>query len=100
MEKWCNNRLTVLGPRATLQRFVKSHWDRRLHARHIELLENSPRRFVSTFETDEPPLPALRGLSRRWPDLLMFLDYRVEAERIKGLAKIQKEQLQNCLFSY
>ncbi len=100
MEKWCNNRLTVLGPRASLQRFMKSNWDRRLHARHAKLMENSPQRFVGVFETDEPPLVALRALSRRWPELCLFLDCEVEAQGIKGLAMARGGQVQHCQFSY
>lgn len=100
MDKWCNNRLTVLGPRASLQRFMKSNWDRRLHARHAKLMENSPQRFVGVFETDEPPVVALRALSGHSPELCLFLDYEVEAQRIKGLAKAQGGQMHYCQFSY
>ncbi len=91
MDKRCNNRLTVLRPKGDLQRFLRSKWDRRLHARHGEWMENSPRRFVCLFETDEPFLEDLRRLSRHWPNLAFLLDCEVEAERVKGLAKASAE---------
>ena len=100
MDKWCNNRLTVLGPKPDLQRFLKSKWDRQVHARHGEWLENFPRRFVCQFETDEPPLKELRGLSRRWRRLVFLLDYEVESERQKGLAKAKVGRLDQCAFSH
>ncbi len=65
MDKWCNNRLTVLGPKRQVQQFVNSNWGRRLHARHGEMTENFPRRFVCVFDTNKPSLAALRALSRR-----------------------------------
>src|SRR5437868_3923003 len=48
--KW-NNRLTVLGAKAQVQRFQKSTWNTALGARHRELLENSPCRFACEFKT-------------------------------------------------
>ncbi len=100
MDKWCSNRLTVIGPEEDLRRFLRSIWGRRLHARHGELMENSPRRFVCVFDTQQPPLAELRSLSRRWPGLSLFLGYEVEAQGIKGLAKAQGGQMHYCQFSY
>ncbi len=95
MDKWCNNRLTVIGPKASLQRFLKSNWDQRLPARYTELMENSPQRFACHFETEELPLEALRRLSGHWVKLLLLLDYEVEAERTKGLAKASTGRLEH-----
>jgi hypothetical protein len=95
MDKWCSNRLTGLGPKADLQRFLKSKWDKRLGARHGEWLENSSRRFVCVFDTDECPLEALRRLCGRWPKLVFLLDYEVECERLKGLAKADLGRLEH-----
>jgi len=100
MDKWSNNRLTVVGPKAHVQRFLKSNWDQRLQARHRELWENSPGRFVCLFETDEPPLKSPRGLSRSFPRLIFLVDHEREAERIKGLAKIQDGEVQHFEISY
>ena len=96
----CNNRLTVLGSRAQVQRFQKSHWDRRLRARHCELLENSDRRFACQFETEALPVQSLQRLSRAWPGLTLLLDYEVEESRIKGLAKAKAGQLEHYEISY
>ena len=93
MDTWSNNRLTVLGPKAQLGRFLKGKWQQRLSARHGEWMENFPCRCVSIFETDEPPLESLQSLSRRWLRLTFLLDYEVEAERIKGLAKAKGGKL-------
>ncbi len=100
MDKWCSNRLTVLGSKRQVQQFVKSNWERRLHARHGELMENSPRRFVCLFETDEPPLEPLGALSLRWRELALLLDYEIEADRVKGLAIFRNGQMQYCQLSY
>ncbi len=100
MGKTCNNRLTVLGSKREVQRFVNSNWERRLHARHGELMEQSQGRFVCLFDTDEPPLASLRALSRRWPGLCLFMEYEVEAQRIKGLARAQHGHIHQCQFSY
>ncbi len=100
MDKWCSNRLTVLGTKGQLQRFLESHWERHLHARHSELVENSPRRFVGVFETDAPPIAALRTLSRRWPGLIALLEHETQSERVKGLARIENGQIQHCQISY
>jgi hypothetical protein len=56
-------------------------------------MENFPRRHVSLFETDEPPLEPLVSLSRRWPVLTFLLEYELESERIKGLAKAKDRKL-------
>ncbi len=100
MGKTCNNRLTVLGSKRQVQRFVNTNWERRLHGRHGELMENSAGRFVCVFDTDEPPVAALRPLSWRLPELCLFLDYEIEAQRLKGLARAQRGQMHQCQFSY
>lgn len=100
MQKECRNRLTVLGSREAVQRFLGRGWEKRLGGRHFELMENLPRRFVCLFETDEPPLEPIRRLSRRRPELVLLLDYEVERQRIKGLAKVQGGKLVHHQFDY
>ena len=100
MEKRCLNRLTVIGSKEAVQLFFRSEWGRRLHGRHFELLETLPRRFGCLFETDEPPLEAIRRLSRRRPELVLILDYEVERQRIKGLAKARRGRISHCQFEY
>ncbi len=90
----------MLGAKADLQRFLKTKWDRRLHARHGEWMENSPRRFVCQFEADEPPLEHLRKHSGRWTSLVFLLDYEVEAERVKGLAKASAGRVEHWETAY
>lgn len=100
MNQWSSNRLTVIGPKAQLRQFVNSRWNLRLRARHGELLENSGARYVSRFETEEPPIASLRSLSRRWPELTMLLDYEVEPLRIKGLVKAKAGTLDSYRSEY
>ena len=100
MAELCLNRLTVLGSNAQLQRFQDGYWDRSLRARHCELLENSPSRFVCQFETERPPLESLRRLSRRWPRLTFALVYEVAANRIIGLARAKAGQLEHWEITY
>ncbi len=57
-------------------------------------------RYVSIFETDEPPLEPLRKLSRRWPRLVFLLDYEIESERTKGLLKAQTGRIASCQLEY
>ena len=70
MSELCYNRLAVLGSKVQVQRFQASQWDRRLCARHCELLENSPSRLGFQFETECPParpaqevIPALASVN-------------------------------------
>lgn len=100
MNNWCSNRLTVIGPKAQLQRFRRTRWHIPLDSRHEELLENSPGRFACQFETDTPPLEPLRRLSRRWLKLVFLLDFEVEAERSKGLAKAKGGALEKYRLTY
>jgi hypothetical protein len=100
MDNRCINRLTVLGSEEQVQRFLKSKWDQRLSARYCEWLENFPRRVVCFFETDEPPMESLRKISRRRPELVLILDYEVESQRIKGLAKAQAGRIAHCELEY
>ncbi len=100
MHRWCSNRLTVLGPQAELQRFLGSKWERRLHPRHGEWMENSPGRFVCLFDTDEPCLEGLRRLSGRWPNLVFLLDYEIDSERMRGLAKAEAGRLEHWSTTY
>lgn len=80
-------RLTVLGSKRQVQRFINSKWDRRLSARHCELVESSAGRFVCSFEIESSPIEGLRALSERLPDLVFLLDYEIEEKRAKGLLK-------------
>jgi len=100
MDKWCSNRLTVIGPKGDVRRFLQSRWEQRLHGRHSELMENSPRRFVCLFESDEPPLDCLRRLSRCWPQLVFLLDWEVDSERLKGLAKSNAGRVEHWETTY
>jgi hypothetical protein len=100
MNPTCHNRLTVLGPKADVERFQNSAWEKILRVRYLEPLEFSPRRFVCQFETQPHDLRRLPTLSRRWPGLVLLLDYEVPRERIKGLAKAVAGQLEHCEIGY
>ena len=95
-----NNRLTVIGPKAQLQRFHRSAWAKSLGARFCETLENAPERFACQFETEDAPLGPLRRLSRRFPGLTLLLDYENESIRTKGLAKAAAGKLEHCQLNY
>ncbi len=79
MDRECNDRLTVLGPRPTFQRFLRSNWDRRLHARHGELMENSPGRNGTLFALytygDDLVVVHLRDCTRLGLSLLLTLQF-------------------------
>ena len=94
----CENRLTVIGAKHEVQRFQKSGWQKSLRIRYPEPLEFSPRRFVCQFDTESHDLRRLQRLSRRWPGLVLLLDF--EVGRIKGIAKAQAGELEHCEIGY
>lgn len=96
--KWWSNRLTVLGQKNEVSRFQRSRWERSLAARYAEGLEFSPRRFVCQFESEDHDLARLQTLSRRWPGLVLLLDY--ETSRTKGVAKAKAGELEHCEIGY
>ena len=100
MDSYCQNRLTIVGPAKDLKRFYQDEqWMAAAGARHIELLEHSPDRHAWQFDTNTPPLPFLRIISRQWP-LTFLLDYDCEDERLKGLVKARNGRLRHYRVSY
>jgi hypothetical protein len=98
MSSRCANRLTVVGTKREVRRFQDSAWKKFLRARHTDPLEFSPGRFVCQFQTDAHDLKRLQNLSRRWPGLVLLLDY--ETGRTKGLAKARNGGLEHCEIGY
>jgi hypothetical protein len=96
----CNNRLLLVGPSRALCRFARSPWPRRARARFLDPLEASSGRLAWQFETDQPPLRYLTIASRHWPALTFLLDYEIEREGIKGLARARRGELADCLIHY
>jgi hypothetical protein len=68
--------------------------------RHFEFLEHSPKRHAWQFDTDTPPLPFLRSISRQWSSLTFVLDYDSEGQRLKGLVKARNGRLRHFRVSY
>ena len=96
-----NNRLTMLGPKATLDRFDDNGaWEKALGARHVEWLLLSPRRRRCEFETAGRILAELQELSRLWPRLIFLLDYEWDPKRVKGLVKAKAGDIECCEISY
>ena len=87
------NRLTVMGRRREVTAFQRSHWLTQIQGRCHDPLELSPTRYACQFETDTDPLPFLQKLSRQQPGLVLLLEYEVESERVKGLAKVKNGQV-------
>jgi hypothetical protein len=100
MESSCLNRLMIVGPARVLNRFFRDEqWMEAGSVRHIDLLQHSPNRHVWQFDTDTPPLPFLRSISRQWP-LTFLVDYDCEAERLKGLVKARNGRLRHYRVRY
>ena len=94
-------RLTVIGSPRDVKSFQNSAWAKILRLRYPEPLEFSPGRFVCQFETIKAPhWPRLCRLSRRWPGLVLLLDFEVAGQRIKGLAKVRAGELEHCEIGY
>lgn len=100
MNERCQNRLTVIGAKPVVQRFQNSAWEKSLRVRYLEPLEFSPRRFVCQFETDPHDLRRLQTLSRRWPGLVLLLDFELTQRRIKGVARARAGELEHCEIGY
>ena len=98
MDNRCLQRLTVLGTQRELRRFHRRPWERTLRVRHLDPLELGRSRFGCQFETDGPGLKRLQRLSRRWPGLILLLDY--ELPRLKGLAKAKAGQVDHHEIHY
>ena len=97
----CHNRLTVIGSRSAITRFADDlAWKKQVGARHWQWLEHDPGRYVGQFMTNAIPIPAFVVLSKTWPTLTFLLDYEDEEERIKGLAKVKKGELEHCQIRY
>jgi len=94
----CEQRLTVIGGKHEIRRFQRSHWERALRVRHLDPVLLCPCRFVCQFETDDPGLERLQRLSRRWPGLILLLDY--EVPHLKGLVKAKAGQLEHQEIRY
>jgi len=86
---WHHNRLTVVG--RGVRAFENTDWLSAMSGRYWDLIEFSPSRFVSQFDTLQNPLPALQHLSRSHPGLVFMLDY--ETVRYMGLARAKAGQL-------
>jgi len=99
-EVWTDNRIAVVGPKQHVARFRNSNWEGRLQARYGELIESSDRRFVCEFKTVSPPTELLRRISSHWSKLAFLLDYELQHQRVKGLAKAEAGELQDYKISY
>lgn len=96
----CANRLLIVGPARTLKRFNRTRWETEVRARYLDILECSKTRLSFQFETAKAPLAYLRKTSREWWSLTFLLDYEIEAQCLKGLAKARRGELESCLVSY
>ena len=97
---WCANRLLIVGPARTLERFERSDWDAQARAKYLDILEHSKNRLVVQFESGEPPLAHLKEASRQWRALTFLLDYEIEEQCLKGLVKARRGELETCLVHY
>jgi hypothetical protein len=94
------NRLTIIGSPRQVKKFAGSRWKIKLGAQLDEPLEITTCRLAWQFKTASPPLEQLKALSRHWPQVTLLLDFEVEAQRIKGLAKAKAGELDHCEIGY
>ena len=100
MEYICS-RLLVVGSKPMLSRFASSSWERILGAKFCEPVENSPRRHVIAFNTEQAPIvEPLRKLSRRWPKLIFLLDREWEDKRLKGFVHAKAGIIESYQLEY
>lgn len=98
-ERWINQ-LTVFAPQKELRKFVKSRWERSLSGRFWELRENMRTRVGWQFETESSSIPSVEGLSRRWPKIVLILQWENETKRRMGLAKARAGKLEQFEVRY
>jgi len=98
-ERWIN-RLTVFAPQKVLARFLKSNWEPSLSGRFWELRENMRTRVGWQFETQSSPILSVEALSRRWPRLVLILEWENETRRMMGLAKARAGRLEQFEVRY
>jgi hypothetical protein len=91
-ERWINQ-LTVLAPQKELKTFLTSRWERALGGRFWELRENMRTRVGWQFETQSSPIQSVEALSRRWPKLVLVLQWENLTKRRIGLAKAKAGRL-------
>lgn len=79
-------RLLVVGQPKDLRQFVRlADWPEGFS--EIEVLEIAGTRRSWQFSTVAPPIPPLRLLAARWPQLTFLLDY--DTGTVKGLAGLR-----------
>jgi hypothetical protein len=100
MAEWSSSRLMVVGPKAAVKQFRNSDWIKTLQVQHVEELDWSQGLYICLLETHSAPVGELQALSRKWRNLTFLLDYHVESEHLKGLAKAKTGQLDYCQFHY
>lgn len=98
-ERWINQ-LTVFAPQKQLRQLLKSHWERSLSGRFWELRENMRTRVGWQFETESSPIPAVEVLSRRWPKVVLVIQWENETKRRIGLAKTRAGRLEQFEVRY
>lgn len=101
MNDYCTHRLLIAGSKPELKQFErKADWTDIPGATDTALLDRSPGRVVWEFVTKSPALPAVRTLSRRWPQLTFFLHYDCEDCRLTGLVRAKNGRLLQHRFKY
>jgi hypothetical protein len=100
MRSW-KCRLTLVGSARAVADFCNSQgWSRTMDAHHIDWLQLSPGRHVCEFETNLAPVTQLQMLSHRWARLTLLLDYEDERNRIKGVARAKRGQIEHRKINY
>jgi len=100
MPSICMNRLTVLGSRNKVTRFVHWDWESPMGAQFLEPEELMATRRTWTFQSIAPPLDGLGKISARWSTLTFLLDYEWENKRVKGIAKARAGKLDTYQVGY
>ena len=98
-ERWINQ-LRVFAPQKELRQFLTSHWERSLSGRFWELQENMRTRVGWRFETESSPIVSVEALSRRWPKLVLVLQWENGTKRMMGLAKARAGRLEQFAVLY
>jgi hypothetical protein len=98
-ERWINQ-LTVFAPQKQLRKFLMGHWERSLSGRFWELQENMRTRVAWQFETELSAIRSVEALSRRWPEVVLILQWENETKRMIGLSKARAGKLEQFEVRY
>ncbi len=94
-------RLTIIGRKTTIQRFVNDEaWQKTLGVRYLDWLELFPGRHVCEFDSRKAMTQAITAVSRSWPKLTLLVDVEIQRQQIKVLLVAKAGRIESSAINY